>query len=33
MTSVYRSTYAKQDKDGRRGRDSTAVLATVQIRF
>ena len=25
MTSVYRSTYAKQDKDGRRGRDGTAV--------
>jgi hypothetical protein len=25
MTSVYRSTYAKQDKDGRHGRDGTAV--------
>ncbi len=24
MTSVYRSTYAKQDKDGRRGQDGTA---------
>ena len=25
MTSVYRSTYAKQDKDGRRGRDGTGI--------
>lgn len=25
MTSVYRSSYAKQDKDGRRGRDGTGI--------
>jgi hypothetical protein len=25
MTSVYRNTYAKQDKDGRRGRDGTGI--------
>jgi alkanesulfonate monooxygenase SsuD/methylene tetrahydromethanopterin reductase-like flavin-dependent oxidoreductase (luciferase family) len=25
MTSVYRNTYAKQDKDGRRGRDGIGI--------